>query len=67
MSIADNVKFVMDNIARAAESSGRRPEDITLVAATKMNDASRVREAIEAGVRYCGENRVQELEEKNAL
>ena len=67
MSIADNVKFVMDNIARAAESSGRRPEDITLVAATKMNDASRVREAIEAGVRYCGENRVQELEEKIAL
>ena len=54
MSIADNVKFVIDNIARAAESSGRRPEDITLVAATKMNDASRVREAIEAGGGYCG-------------
>jgi pyridoxal phosphate enzyme (YggS family) len=56
----------MDNIAAAAAASGRRPEDITLVAATKMNDAARVRQAIEAGIRFCGENRVQELQEKNA-
>ena len=36
------------------------------MAATKMNDASRVREAIAAGVDICGENRVQEMLEKNA-
>ena len=35
-----------------------------LLAATKMNDASRVREAIAAGVDLCGENRVQELQQK---
>ena len=67
MSIADSVKLVMENVAACAEASGRAPEDVTLVAATKMNDAARVREAIAAGIRYCGENRVQELTEKNAL
>ena len=35
-----------------------------MVAATKMNDADRVRAAVEAGVDVCGENRVQELLEK---
>lgn len=62
--ISENVKAVLDGIAQAAVSAGRRPEDISLVAASKMNSAERVREAIAAGVRICGENRVQELEEK---
>lgn len=64
MSIADNVKQVKENIAAAAIRCGRSPDEIKLVAATKMNDASRVREAIAAGVDICGENRVQELTEK---
>lgn len=66
MTIAENVKSVKEKIAAAAISSGRKPEDIVLVAATKMNDADRVRQAIAAGVDVCGENRVQELQEKNA-
>lgn len=66
MSIAENVKLVKENIAAAAMRCGRDPKDIKLVAATKMNDASRVREAIAAGVDICGENRVQELSEKLA-
>lgn len=61
MSIADNVKWIRDRIADAAIQSGRRPSDITLVAASKMNGAPRVREAILAGVDAVGENRVQEL------
>ena len=65
MSIAENVAAVRRRIDAAAAESGRRPEEITLVAATKMNDAQRVREAIAAGVDACGENRVQELLEKN--
>lgn len=40
------------------------PESIRLCAATKMNDAAAVREAIAAGVDCCGENRVQEIQEK---
>lgn len=66
MSIAENVKLVKENIAAAAIRCGRDPKDIKLVAATKMNDADRVREAIAAGVDICGENRVQELQEKLA-
>ena len=67
MSIGDNVRAVRENIARAAEKAGRAPSEILLVAATKMNDAEKVREAVAAGVDACGENRVQELVEKNAL
>ena len=66
MSIAENVAAVRENIARAAEKAGRSPGDILLVGATKTNGAERVREAIAAGLPACGENRVQELLEKNA-
>lgn len=56
MTIAENVQKIKSEI----------PDNVILVAATKMNDASRVKEAIAAGVEYCGENRVQEMLEKNA-
>lgn len=59
--IEERVKQVQDNIAQAAFRSGRRPEEITLVAATKMNDADRVRYALACGINAAGENRVQEL------
>ena len=62
--ISENVAAVKLEIERTAESCGRSGKDIVLVAATKMNDAARVREAISAGVDACGENRVQELLEK---
>ena len=62
--MADRIQSVQERIARAAERAGRSPDDIILVAASKMNDAERVRAAIAAGIRVCGENRVQELLEK---
>lgn len=61
MSITENVTRIKEEIARAAIAAGRKPEDILLCAATKMNDAAAVQEAIRAGVDCCGENRVQEL------
>ena len=61
MSIAENVAVIKENMARAAIAAGRDPKDILLCAATKMNDAEAVRQAIAAGVDCCGENRVQEL------
>ena len=64
MTITENVALVKENIARAAIAAGRDPGEILLVAATKMNDAARVREAIAAGVDICGENRVQEMLQK---
>ena len=66
MSIAENVAKILSDIERAAIAAGRDPKEITLCAATKMNDAARVREAIAAGVRCCGENKVQELTAKLA-
>lgn len=61
MSIAENVARVRAQMAQAALRCGRNPEEIKLCAATKMNDAEAVRQAIAAGVDCCGENRVQEL------
>ncbi len=66
MSIAENIAAVRENIARAAAAAGRDADEILLIGATKTNDAQRVREAIAAGLPACGENRVQELLEKNA-
>ena len=66
MTIAENVARVRENMARAALAAGRDPGEILLLAASKMNDADRVREAIRAGVDCCGENRVQEMLEKQA-
>ena len=64
MSIAENVSRIREEINRAALAAGRNPEEIQLCAATKMNDADAVRQAIAAGVDCCGENRVQELTAK---
>lgn len=66
MSIAENVARIRAEIAEAAAAAGRDPGEILLCAATKMNDADAVRQAIAAGVDCCGENRVQELTAKLA-
>ena len=64
MSITQNVARIKEEMTRAAIAAGRDPKEILLCAATKMNDAAAVREAIAAGVDCCGENRVQELTQK---
>ena len=64
MSIAQNVSRILADIEAAAIAAGRDPKEIILCAATKMNGSDAVREAIAAGVRCCGENRVQELTQK---
>ena len=66
ISIAENVAKIRDKIAEAAALSGRVPDDITLVAASKMKSADEIREAIAAGIDAVGENRVQELLSKEA-
>ncbi len=66
MSIAENVARIRSEMTEAALAAGRNPESIQLCAATKMNDADAVRQAIAAGVDCCGENRVQELTAKLA-
>ena len=66
MSIAENIAKIKAQIHDADIAAGRDPAEIKLCAATKMNDAAAVREAILGGVDLCGENRVQELTAKLA-
>ncbi len=56
-----NYKLIEERIAEAAVKSGRVRDDITFLAATKTVDADRINYAISLGLKYIGENRVQEL------
>ena len=64
MSIADNLKTVLDRIAAAAQRTGRDPSSVKLVVVTKTVDVARIRDAVAAGALILGENRVQEAKEK---
>lgn len=64
MTVADNFRFVLDNIAKAAEDVGQNPSDIELIAVTKFVDTDRILQAVHAGAVSVGENRVQEFLQK---
>ncbi len=64
--LADNLSRVRERILIAASRTGRRAEEITLVAVSKTHSARKIQELYEAGVRHFGENRVQEREAKRA-
>ena len=66
MSIAENIAAIRQRIDAAARETGRTGADITLVGASKMNDAASCRAAIAAGIDALGENRVQEMTQKRA-
>ena len=51
-------------MARAAKKSGRQPGDVTLIAVSKLQPVSAIREAVAAGQRDFGESYAQELDEK---
>ncbi|MBV9786686.1 MAG: YggS family pyridoxal phosphate-dependent enzyme [Chloroflexi bacterium] len=65
--IAHNIAAIRERIAAAAARAGRSPDEITLIAVTKTHSARRVDLALAAGVTDCGENRVQEADEKIEL
>lgn len=58
------LETVRARLEDAARKSGRSLKDITLVAVTKGTKTDLIRQAKEAGIVVCGENRVQEAEEK---
>ena len=64
MSISENITTLNISLKDAAESCGRNPEDITLVAVSKRFPAAAILEAIEAGHTIFGENYIQEAEQK---
>jgi len=64
LSVEENYREITERMAQAALRSGRRPEDIELVAVTKTVPIEYINRSIELGVRHVGENRVQELSSK---
>lgn len=62
--LEENYKRICDRIAQAAVRSGRKPEDITLLGATKTVSPELINHAIGLGLQHIGENRVQELMDK---
>lgn len=67
MSIAENLQEIEGIIAETAIKNGRKPEEVKLITVSKTVDVKRVNEAIQAGAKRIGENRVQELMEKIPL
>lgn len=65
--LRDAYRKVMENIAKAAERSGRRPQDVNLVAVTKNASPDQIRTLVELGQVDLGENRVQHLQHRVAL
>ncbi|MBQ0083772.1 MAG: YggS family pyridoxal phosphate-dependent enzyme [Clostridiales bacterium] len=64
----ENYADILLRIKNAAEKSGRSAEDIILLAATKTVDTAVINHAIKSGIRFIGENRVQEfLSKENEL
>lgn len=63
-SVSGNLKRVRERISEAAVKSGRNPGDVRLVAVSKNFGANKVIEAVRAGQKLFGENRVQEAREK---
>jgi pyridoxal phosphate enzyme (YggS family) len=62
--LQETLPRVRETIDRAAARSGRRPEDVRIVAVTKGHPLPAVQAALGAGLRELGENRLDELEEK---
>ena len=64
--LRENIACVREKIEQAARRAGRRPDEILLCAASKMQDADTVRRSATMGIDLFGENRVQELVQKRA-
>ena len=64
MNIQHNLNQILDRINKAAQASGRQPEDILLLLATKTQPIQDIQEAIDLGFGLIGENRAQEVTEK---
>jgi len=62
--IIENISNIYKRISHAAMRAGRNPEDIKLIAVTKTVNIERIKQAVDAGLRIFGENRVQEAQKK---
>jgi len=61
MSIGENIKIIEEKKNNAARKVNKNPNDVLLMAVTKLHSADEINEAIDAGITDIGENKVQEL------
>lgn len=59
-----NIEVIREKMAKAAQSAGRKPEEILLLAASKTRSIEEVKESARLAIDLFGENHVQELVEK---
>jgi len=62
--IKNNIRIIKEKIKKAALKTNRNPEKIKLVAVTKTVTIEQIKEAINAGIKIIGENKVHEAKEK---
>jgi PLP dependent protein len=62
--ISKNLEDIYQRIEKTARRSGKKTEDIKLVAVSKLIDIDRIKEGIKAGIKILGENKVQEAKDK---
>lgn len=62
--LSENLREVQDNISEACRRSGRNPEEVTLIAVSKTKPVEVLQDAYDAGARFFGENKVQEITAK---
>ena len=60
----EKIQIVQEKIENACKKSGRKVEDVTLLAVSKFHSAQEIENAYNCGLRFFGENRVQEATEK---
>ncbi len=66
-TISEQLEYIQSRIDTACFKSGRNPEDVKLLLATKTVEPELIRQGFTAGMNYVGENKVQELKRKHPL
>lgn len=67
VALDERYAAIRERVAKAAAKSGRRADDVILVAVTKFAEPDQIRRLIELGHRDFGENRVQQLVQRAAM
>lgn len=62
--LKDHLEAVEGRIASVCRRIGRDPSEVILVGATKYSEAPQIQEALQAGLKHIGENRVQDAQRK---
>ncbi|WP_333653501.1 YggS family pyridoxal phosphate-dependent enzyme [Dissulfurispira sp.] len=62
--LIENASNILKKISHAAMRAGRSPDEVKLIAVTKTVGIGTIKDAIDAGLRIFGENRVQEARDK---